>query len=96
MSDFQDERFSETEEKKKIVFQEIVKIDPYLAICYEPNPQSRFRSIIQSLPSYQKYELARGWGLTGSDTEQDVNSFDWARVSQPDLLAKLDSFCGNS
>jgi O-antigen ligase len=93
---FQYERFSETEEKKKIVFQEIVKIDPYLAICYEPNPQSRFRSIIQSLPSYQKYELARGWGLTGSDTEQDVNSFDWARVSQPDLLAKLDSFCGNS
>lgn len=93
---FQYESFSETEEKKKIVFAEIRKIDPYLAICYEPNAQLRFRSVIQGLTSPQKYELARGWGLIDPNKERDVKSFDWAQVSQPDLLAKLDSFCANS
>jgi len=90
------ESYSETEEKKGLVLEEIEDIDPYVAICYEPNAESRFLSIIQSLTSSQKYELARGWGLIGPNTGREAQSFDWAQVSQSDLLAKLGSFCANS
>jgi O-antigen ligase len=85
------ETFSTSDEERKRIMGEIAKIDPFVAICYEPNATSRIKSIIEGLTSGQSYDLARGWGLLSGGSSR-VN-FAWNIVSQEALNAKLASLC---
>jgi len=76
-------------------FERVQSIDPYVSICYLPNPSDAFRAKLETLPPFEKYKLARGWGLVEPLQETEIQRFSFASVSTDGLSAKLLSFCGS-
>jgi O-antigen ligase len=76
-------------------FKNIKAIDPYVSICYLPNPSDAFRIELETLPSTEKYKLARGWGLVEQLQETEIRGFSFDSVSAEGLASKLFSFCGS-
>jgi O-antigen ligase len=79
---------------KNEAFQRIKEIDPYVAICYEPDSSEIFRKILDDLPSSEQYKLARGWGLAVSSAKLNPNRFSLSQISNLLLAEKIKSFCG--
>ena len=88
------ENFTNSDSERLLILSKIKAIDPYVAICYEPNPNAIFRKILEGLNPAQSYELARGWGLVTADLKPD--KLLWREVSQEALNAKIASFCFSS
>ena len=76
-------------------FEKVKSIDPYVSICYLPNPSDAFRAELETLPPSEKYKLARGWGLVEPLQGTEIQRFSFASVPADGLAAKLFSFCGS-
>jgi len=87
------ESFSETAESRIKAIGAIREIDPILGLCYESNPSAKIRSLLEGIPSSQKYDLARGWGLLPTGTKFANGGLDWSMVDQSSLTSKISSFC---
>lgn len=90
------ENFAQSDSERNSILERVREIDPYVALCYEPNFESTFLGIIQNLPTSQSYELARGWGLLNVNSMSNPGSFNWSQVPQNDLSAKIASLCFSS
>lgn len=81
-----------TEPDRVMALRKIRELDPYLSICADPNPTTKIKSLLLSLPAKKQYELARGWTLLppGSAFAPD---FHLDSLDQSALGTKLSSFC---
>ena len=74
--------------------QAINRLDPFVAICYRSDASTEFRKLLDELPSPEKYKLARGWGMVGILSSDQVSRYSFAQAPSDQLLLKIQSFCG--
>jgi len=84
---------SESEIEKSQILERIEKIDPLVAVCYYPDYDQRFLSLLSKLPPPKQFELARGWGLVSELSASHRNSFSLGEIPPDDLRAKVITFC---